>query len=412
MSENGRYAPTPVQISSSSRARWLDRAHIGLLLLIIVPIFTLTARWGIDANADTKATALPAWQLVQKQTLELAGLEAVINEDPEAIGRWYVSAADHELVSNRPPGLILLGIPSYLLFGRTEFSNGPASGVAVLTTTLAMIVCWWLVAPLVGRRFASLAVLVLAFGTTTWWISSSELWPHGPGQLAAALAVLSASSGKYAASGSWFGFAVLLRPITAVSAAVMGTVEALRRRQIRPLILIAVTSGTAVGVLLMYNRWLFGAWSIRGGYPAELRLGRLSWTGYMSNLYEMLLGLPNGVLTTSPIVAVAVLGAVIAWKEIPAWAKSAAVAGAAYLLVHAALNRASGGMPFFYRYPLEALVLATPLLVMGARALWERAFGWVVVVAAAVVSVALQVFHALYASCYFTDPVVWFCVAA
>jgi hypothetical protein len=44
------------------------------------------------------------------------------------------------------------------------------------------------------------------------------------------------------------------------------------------------------------------------------------------------------------------------------------VAGLVYLLVHPRLNRASGGLPYDYRYPLETLTLATPALVLGARA--------------------------------------------
>jgi hypothetical protein len=39
-----------------------------------------------------------------------------------------------------------------------------------------------------------------------------------------------------------------------------------------------------------------------------------------------------------------------------------------YLLVHLRLNRASGGLPLDYRYPLEPLMLAAPTGVIAVRA--------------------------------------------
>ena len=50
------------------------------------------------------------------------------------------------------------------------------------------------------------------------------------------------------------------------------------------------------------------------------------------------------------------------WRSTPLWTRAAALSALLYLLVHARMNRASGGLPFNYRYPLEPLVLATPLL--------------------------------------------------
>ena len=131
--------------------------------------------------------------------------------------------------------------------------------------------------------------------------------------------------------------------------------------------------------MVVYNRAVFGMWTLRGGYGAQFTTGaieRFRFLDYLANVWEMFVGLPNGVLTTTPIIGVAVVGAGFAWKEIPGWAKSMALAGVGYLLVHAALNRASGGAVVFYRYPLEPIVLAAPLLALGASYLWGRAGRW------------------------------------
>ena len=127
----------------------------------------------------------------------------------------------------------------------------------------------------------------------------------------------------------------------------------------------------------------------------------------------MFAGLPNGFLTTSPILGVALVGSILYWREIPNWAKSAAIAGALYLLVHAALNRASGGSAVFYRYPLEAIVLAAPLLAIGAEHLAERSRVLkLTVLVALLVSIGLQFVHVFLISCTITDPIVRTCLLA
>jgi hypothetical protein len=158
---------------------------------------------------------------------------------------------------------------------------------------------------------------------------------------------------------------------------------------------------------------VFGDWTIRGGYSEAFSVERYSITGYLTNLWEMLVGLPNGFLTTSPILGVSLYGAYRARHLIPGWARSTLLGAAAYLMLHAALNRASGGSVVFYRYPLEAIMLATPALVVGARWLLDRGGTLrILVVFSACGSIALQIAHVLLWSCFITDPVIPACVLA
>ena len=386
----------------------LDRAslrHLLLVAFILLPLFALNARWGVQGNPDGLAVARAAWQFAETGSLDLSGHEFIAN-DIANLATWYVELDDGRIISNRAPGLIALAILPYLARADSRFSYAPATFVALVTTLLAMLVIWWVLMPLVGRGFATSATLVLALGTTTWYVSSAELWPHGPGQLWAALAVMGLASGSYLLAGSSFALSIITRPITAVLAATSGILEGLRTRQWGfTLKSGAIALGGAV-VVLIYNRALFGGWSIRGGYPESVTTGaleRFQVFDYLRNAFDMFFHIRFGVLISTPIVGIATFAMIRAWRLVPGWARSGAIAALVYLLVHSFLNLASGEMIAFYRYPLEALVYAMPALAVGSLHMWRQGrSGQVLLIASAVFSIGLQVVHVFYWSCFVT----------
>ena len=391
-----------------------DLTHMLVIAVVIVPLFVINGHWTPFGNFDAIAADLPAWSLINRGSLDVSS-DVGSGDTREAVSRWFVPGDNGELVSNRPPGLIGIAIPAYLLLGNGEpFSNAPGTAVAVVTTTLAVLVIWKVLKPLVGRGLATGTSLVMALGTTTWWISSSELWPHGPGQLWAALAILGLTSGAYATSGAFFGLSILTRPITAIFPAFTGMAEGWRTRSWRPVIAVGGASSLGLIALLIFNRWMFGTWTVVGGYSDSFTveaMDRFTIGSYLQNLADMLILPYNGLVICSPIVLVAAVGAMLGRKSIPGWARSTSLAAIAYLLVHAMLNRASGGMPAFYRYPLEPLILATPLLAIGAQTMWRsgRIGRWAIIVGA-LVSVGLQIVLVFYLSCFITSPVVPACL--
>lgn len=395
---------------SAPRAR---RRHLLLILLIILPLYTVNARWGIRGNPDALAAALPAYELARGGGLDLSN-QAPVVDNLEALGTWYLELPSGEIVSNRAPGLILLATPAYAVASVDNFSNAPATVVALTATVLAMVVTWLVLIELIGLSQATVAAITLAIGTTTWWVSSSELWPHGPGQLWAALAILSLSKSSILGAGVAFTISVTTRPLTALFAFITGISESIRARTVRPAVLVGALTSIGLTFLVLYNRFVFGSWSIRGGYGDAFTTGavdRFSISAYLQNVWNMFLGLPNGIITTTPIIALALAGSYLAWGRIPGWAKSTALAGLVYLLVHAALNRASGGSLVFYRYPLEAIVMAAPLLAVSTSALWNRGGVWRWAISAGITtSIALQFAHVFLWSCAITDPVVRTCI--
>jgi hypothetical protein len=380
---------------------WLPREasewwHLIALLLILVPLFATRGHWNNEGNPDTVAVGVAAWQLANNGTIDLSEFQVIADNQTE-LDRWYVFDRKGRIVSNRAPGLIALATPTYAVWSHRSYSNAPATVVALTTTTLAVVILWRLFTFIVSLRFATMSAAVLGLGTTTWVISASELWPHGPGQLWAAMVAASVFAGSYAATGIALGLSITTRPITAVFAAAIGLREAWRLRSMKPLLYVGALSTVGLAVVLFYNRWLFGVASVTGGYSSSFTTGaveRFALADYARNVLQMFFGATHGFLVVSSILGVATYGGVWAWKRIPGWARTLALSSLAYLLVHAFSNRASGGLAAYYRYPLEPIALASPFLVLGAHALWERGRVWrAVILLSSAVSVLLIAFE-------------------
>lgn len=393
-----------------SKSRW----HLALILTVILPLYVANARWSVHGNPDVVAAALPAYELANNLSIDVSGHQAITDNLDRGLDTWFTGMPSGEVISNRPPGLIVLATPPYVVIKQRGFSVGPSTLVALLTTVLAVVLTWNVLIKLVGITRATVATLTLALGTTTWAVSAAQLWPHGPGQLWAALAISSISAASLSGTGWAFAASVTTRPLTALFAMTTGLLESIRHRSWRPILTIWSIASIGVAAVVTYNRYVFGTWSVRGGYSEAFTVGaldRFNLWDYLVNVFQMFIGLPNGVLITTPIIGIGVLGAVKTWKRIPGWARSTALAGVIYLLVHAALNRASGGSLLFYRYPLESIVLAAPLLTLGSQHLWDSKTVWRIPIGLAIgASIILQILHVYYFSCLITDPPVASCI--
>lgn len=329
------------------------------------------------------------------QTLEV-GFIADINP-------WIIPDKDGRSVSNRSPGLIATAYPAYAVLRPDAFTNAPGTITALLMTLGALYLIYRLLLGQFGQAFALGSTLALGLGTTTWTISASQLWPHGPGQFWIAVALGASANARYLATGSALALAILIRPIAAVSSAAIGLGQSWRLRDWRPAAEVGAMSLVGVGLLVGYNRWLFGTWRVaeaRSSSVAAATLEGFDLGTYLANLFEMFIGLPNGFLVFSPFIAVASFGALTVWSSIPSWARTGGIAAVVYLLVHAAVNRASGGMMIFYRYPLEAITLAAGALAWGGHALWQRGGIYKrLLVYSAVYSIAIQFVNAFVISC-------------
>jgi hypothetical protein len=94
--------------------------------------------------------------------------------------------------------------------------------------------------------------------------------------------------------------------------------------------------------------------------------GDIGW--YLGNIVRGLIDPSRGLLVWSPFLLVLAPGLPSAWRAAPSWARGPAIGAVLYLLIQWKANLYAGGGGFSgYRYPLEALMAAGPLLYLAAR---------------------------------------------
>jgi alpha-1,2-mannosyltransferase len=384
-----RLAGFAVRVDASARASWLA-VFIPLLALYLV-----TARMPTSiVNFDPQAVGPSAWGLAH------GGSPLVPASSWPANNHWFI-AHGSDVVSNREPGLILLAAPLYLLFASAGPQDQfPSALAAALLTAAAMATLCLVLRRLAPARVALAAALIAGTATTTWTVSGTSLWPHGPDQLFLAVAMLGLASGQHARAGLAFAASVLVRPPLAVVALITGLRASRTRRALRPALVIGALTGLGVVAVLGYSARYWG-----GGIDAQyegtggdfigplLDLSWPAWRSFAVNVLGTVAAVGHGILFTSPLFIPLAGGLRAAWRAAPAWARSSAAGGLLYLAVQLKANRFNGGEGFWgYRYPIETLTLLAPLFVLSWQ-LWVRrtAARRAAFAALAIVSVTLEV---------------------
>lgn len=358
-----------VRLETAARARWrsLDAlppaATAGLVFAVLSLVYLATATYDTRQSVDAIAAAFPAWTLATDGSLDL---RALVGPDPI----WFVDT-DWGVVSNRAVGIILFAVPVYWvaqLFTEAP-TLVPAAVAAALATAGGIAILHLAFRRLVPPTAAVAAALVAGLATGSWAVSADALWPHGIGQLWLALAVLLTAAERPWSTGLAYAAGVLTRPVVVVAAAVAATVQSWARRSWNPALAVGVLTSLALLGVAGYHGFVFGEPSLTGGYANDFdgtfwSMGALE---YGRNLAFTLVS-HRGVFLWSPFLLWLVPGLRTAWRVAPTWVRSAALGGLVYMVVHLRLNRYTGGDAFWgYRYPLEALTMAAPLLLLSYR---------------------------------------------
>lgn len=367
-----------------------------VFLVVAVPLLALylaTATTHLPYQIDALTNALSAWDITARHSV-------YFNDKPElaesaSFGNiaWFVQTPRGDIVSQYPPGAALFAAPFYLFDTSTTESSlrgdndpaapsvtmqfpslVPASTAAALATAVAVGLLVLVFFDYVRPSVAIAGGFVAGLGTGAWSVASDALWQHGPAMLWLALAFLLTSKHRYTWAGLAFGLAILTRPPLAIVAAAVGLAAWLGTKSIRSLVAIGTGSGLGLGAVVVYNWAVFGTPSVSGGYGSvftETAIhSSLGW--YLRNLLGALVDPEHGLLIWAPFLLVLIPGLVKAWRAAPPWARGGALGGLLYLLVQLKANRFSGGGGHFaYRYPLEALTAAAPLLLLSWRD-WVR----------------------------------------
>jgi alpha-1,2-mannosyltransferase len=401
--------------SSEAAGRHGTATRPRLFLATFVPLlglYLLTATWTLPYHIDPFSNILPAWNIAETGSFHLDEHTQLADPDYVRNIAWIAPAKD-SVASQYPPGAALLAAPLYAVWPEDAVTrtvagenNPDAAPVAVLVPPLgpAAIVAAVAVAAAMGflalafltlggsSRMALVAAYVAGLGTSAWSVAADKLWQHGPAMMWIALGIVLAAA-RPLGSGLAFGFAVLTRPPTALIPAAIGIYRTWKERTLRPGLLIGIGATAGLATFLVYNKAIFGSFSFSAGYGTFFQDEALSTdlVGYARNVLGGAFSPANGFLIWSPFLLVLLPGLRSAWQVAPSWVRGSALGGMLYLLLQYKANRYSGGSGFFaYRYPLEALTAAAPLLYLSFRE-WvakrpgsTRVFVWLVGMSVAV----------------------------
>ena len=356
-----------------TRLDMLSALHTFMLVfgsLLVLYLVTM-ARFDYESGTDTVASALPAWRLAQFGDIDLSNFAQLP----------WIGEINGTVMSNRTPGVSFIAAPLYWLFGSAKFSGVvpsmlPASATAALLSAGAVATLHLALRRIVAPAMAVGAALIFGVATSTWSISANELWPHGPAQFFLALGMLGLIGKSHLAAGVAYGSALLIRPVTAIIAAVSGLYLGWKTRSWRPIMWVALGTGFGLGLLLLYNGLVLGSWSpTPPSYGAGFvtRAGRQGLLAYGGDVVAMLAHPNHGLLVFSPFLLFTLPGLRRAWQAADPWVKASALAGLVYMLIHLRLNRFSGGLLYGYRYPLEMLIVMAPLLLLSWQAWFKSA---------------------------------------
>jgi alpha-1,2-mannosyltransferase len=345
-----------------------------VLFLATFTIFALTACRAYT-HIDAHAATVESWKIAATGTPWLEdSMDRRIRENK------YIGAAPNgHVVGQRMAGPVIAGIPFYWLLDRdpdvASFSLVPGGVAAAAWTASAVLLMFLALRPRLGTRLSVVSAAVFAFGTPTWSVSANMLWTHPVTQFGLAGAAFAASRSRWWLAGMCLGVGMLGRPHLALVAAILGVGMSWAKRDLKPLLQVAVPTIAALGLLLVWNRWMFGVWSIGGAYggKAEAAAGGFhgsdEWSGrfpQVTNYLGFLLSPDRGLLVWTPVVLLLVPALRRGWREFPTWSKLLALGGFAYTFVQLRINYFPGGDGFYgYRHGLELLTCLTPLLAFA-----------------------------------------------
>jgi hypothetical protein len=289
------------------------------------------------------------------------------------------------------------------------FENWPGTLTAITTAWLAVLVVAAISEKLRPGTWLT-AVAVFGLGTATWGVAAEQLWPHGPAQLAIALSIWFLIRRRTLLAGLVMAAAVLIRPPVLIIGVGVALVRSVIAKSITPFLTMGVPSLAAGAAYLVYNRILFGSWSPVAAYEAVGGfVANFSFAGIVGNMATAFVGPSYGVLIWSPWIAVTLFGLFRIRHLVPRWLMYTPLIAALYIALHSLLEIASGALFFNYRYQLEAVTVAAPLLIIAIPDFDEARRRRLLMGAAITVSILLQVLFVFVSRCWIDETGTFTC---
>lgn len=344
-------------------------------------------------HIDTHAAAVEAWHLAATGSPWLEG--DLSDQMRENI--FITKVGNGHVVGARMAGPVVAAIPFYLALNNERdpdrFSFVPAALCAASLSALTLLLMFAALRSELSVWCAALAALVLGFATPMWTISANMLWTHTITQLGIAGSAYACSRQRYWLAGAFLGLGMLGRPHVALVAAVLGLGLGWKARRVQPTIALAGPTMAALAGLVLWNRWMFGEWSIGGAYEGravaavEGFQGSTEWDGaypQLTNILGFLVSPDRGLLVWTPVVGLLLPAVWRSRRQLPIWSILLAAGGIIYSFFQLRVNYFPGGDQFYgYRHALELTTCLTPALAFSlsrAGRVAKAALPWLVAV--------------------------------
>lgn len=309
----------------------MARAHVRQALLLALAAFAVyNANLRIVGAGDTyPARALP-FAILEHGSLYLDPIADLVRHgNPKPY--WMLPSHHGRQASLYPIATPVLVTPLYIPVVLGLHWSGASDDMRVdamlwmeklvASAIAATAVAWVYLLALrrASRRVAFAVALAFAFGTNTWATSSQALWQHGMAELLAVALLWFATSlpsrRHLWAAGLCCGLLAANRPPDALLALPLA-VFMLWRDGWRAAVPLAAGAILPIGLTVAYNEIVFN--SLAGGYSLVFGgpLPFLHRSAVAPGLAGLLLSPGKGLLTFSPFLLVAMLGARRWWSRV------------------------------------------------------------------------------------------------
>lgn len=332
------------------------------LFLGAFAVYAVTADRSVG-HLDYWSANFASWHLVETGSPFVEGVDMGPLDGNTEREVWVQEPAPNgHTVISRAPGVVVAGLPGYLLAGSDEFSLAPAALTAGLLTALSLVLMFLALRTRLSVRRSLLGSAALGFTTPLWTISADGIWPHTVTGVGIAGMAWAAATRRYWLIGVFGGIAISGRMHSAVIVAILGLALGWERRDPKVVAQVALPSASILAAESVWSQWMYGSWNPMASYGGSAAVSLMDQNLFdVTNYLGMWVAPDRGILVWTPLLLLLLPALVRSWRGLPTWSTALLSGAVVYTIIQSALITFTGG-DFFYghRLGLELLVAATP----------------------------------------------------
>ncbi|MBU0613296.1 hypothetical protein KKB10_04755 [Patescibacteria group bacterium] len=238
----------------------------------------------------------------------------------------FVEADDHYF-SKYPVLSSILALPVYAIpyFAGIPFTSALVTTLAKITaaliTALSAMLLFFIFRKYLSEKWSIFLVIIYAFGTSSWTISSQDLWQHGTSQLFLILVVYLLLKPKksdlvFLLTGLAVGLAIAARYLNIIFAVIFFVYILYKYRE--KILSVILGASVPLTLLLIYQAYYF-SYFWQTGYscdafnvvPCIEHWHNPFWDGFGG----LLISPSRGLFVFSPFIILSIIGIWIVWKR-------------------------------------------------------------------------------------------------